>query len=283
MKNKFVMECYDKIKIPTRGWVVVGKVINGIAKTSSEVLLIDNKNIILEKGIIIGIEINRKLHCECRQGQVVGLLFKNLNLDGIEIENKYIVSTNISMKPRVKSNDLKERISALQKVANHMDEILERPGMDSETEIINDMRDFLIFLALANKDVLDKELEYINSTLGLNLDRESVFERYYNSDVSNSMFYKIPPHSFFSLVFMEGRTVKNGVCNEFFDVGEKYIKVFEIIGQEFIVYAQEVDESRIINYIKYLYELKKYLVEQTGKSIIYIDNQLCRMDGDGGK
>lgn len=280
MKDKFIMECHGKINIPGRGWVVVGKVINGVAKKLSKVLLLDNGNNIWQKGFIAAIEINQELHDECRQGQVVGMFLGDVDLDNIEIKNKYIVSTVTSNFPIVSDVDVQKQIYALQNVAKHMDEILNQTEQNSEIEVIHDISSFLLFLAFANKDISDEELEFINSKLLLDFDRKTAIDKYYNSDASNYMFYKIPPHSFFGVVCIEEITIREGYCNEFMDIGERYIKVFETIGKEFITCEQELDENKVINYIKYLYELKAYLAEKTGKSMIDIENQLSRMNED---
>lgn len=278
MKDKFIMECHDKFNIPNRGWVVVGKVINGIAKISSEVLLLDNGNNILQKGFITAIEINRELHDECKQGQVVGLFLRDVNLDNIQIENKYVVSTSVSNVQILTDVDVQKQIYALRNSVKHMDEILNRTELNSEIEIIHDIRNFLLFLAFANKDISDDELVFVNTKLFLDYDKQSITEKYYHSDVSNYMFYKIPPHSFFGVVCMEEITLRAGYCNEFMDIAERYIKVFETIGKEFITCEQKMDEKKVINYIKYLYEMKRYLAEKTGKYMIDIELQLSKMD-----
>ncbi len=117
-----------------------------------------------------------------------------------------------------------------------------------------DLRDFLIFLIVADKTIARDEIKYINKTLGYNFDNET-FKRYIvNSGVLDDDFLNNPPKSLqYFLEYSKEDFISYD--SKYYDIKKLYLHLFQSMGEDFLASCRHVDHIEINQLTRYHFML----------------------------
>lgn len=117
-----------------------------------------------------------------------------------------------------------------------------------------DIRDFLIFLIIADRTVAKDELKYINKTLGYNFDNET-FKRFVAaSGIMEDDFLNHPPKS---LKYFLEYSKEDYIVYEakYYDIKKLYLSTFQALGEDFLASCRHVDQKEVNQLTRYHFML----------------------------
>lgn len=147
--------------------------------------------------------------------------------------------------------------STAMNIAGQIDKSIMQTKMHPESvkELLRmDLRDFLIFLIVADRTIAKDELKYINKTLGYNFDNET-FKRFIaNSGILEDDFLNHPPKSL--TYFLEYSKEEYIVYeSKYYDIQKLYLSVFQAIGEDFLASCRHVDQKEVNQLTRYHFML----------------------------
>ena len=111
----FSLKIEDKCGLPDRGTVVTGMIQHGEIHEGQEAEIIDDINNTSIVTVVVGIERNRKIIKEAKQGDAVGLLLRGLE------EKDVTVGSRIIIKQELPHEDKLPRKNAVDVIKNYLD------------------------------------------------------------------------------------------------------------------------------------------------------------------
>lgn len=117
-----------------------------------------------------------------------------------------------------------------------------------------DLRDFIIFLIVADKVVAKNEIRYINKTLGYNFDNETFKNYVVASGIMEDTFLDKPPKSL--QAFLDYST-EEYVLHEtkYYDIKKLYVTLFQSIGEDYLASCKHVDQKEVNQLTRYRFML----------------------------
>lgn len=147
--------------------------------------------------------------------------------------------------------------STAMNIAGEMDKSFMQSKLHPESvkELLRmDLRDFLIFLIIADRTVAKDELKYINKTLGYNFDNET-FKRFVaGSGIMEDDFLNHPPKS---LQYFLDYSKEEYIVYEskYYDIKKLYLSVFQALGEDFLSSCRHVDQREVNQLTRYHFML----------------------------
>lgn len=125
-----------------------------------------------------------------------------------------------------------------------------------------DLRDFLIFLTVADHVVAKDELKYINKSLGYNFDNDTLKSYIAQSNIMNDDFLNNPPAS---LQYFLEATQDEYVLYEqkYYDLKKLYVLTFQMLGEDFLASCKHVDVKEVNQLTRYRFMLESKIQAYT--------------------
>ena len=118
-----------------------------------------------------------------------------------------------------------------------------------------DLRNFLIYLIIADHVIAKDEIRYINKSLGYTFDSETIKSFAMNSIVIRDDFLNSPPQSM--KLFLDCAT-DNIIIHEskYYDLKKLYLLVFQSIGEDFLSNCRHMDKTEVNQLTRYMFMLE---------------------------
>lgn len=143
-------------------------------------------------------------------------------------------------------------------IADQIDKHLMKEKADHESikEMLRiDLRDFLIFLTLADHVIAKDEIRYINKSLGYNFDGETMKGFAAKSKMINDDFLNSPPPSMYPfLSYAKDEYVVHE--SKYYDLKKLYLLVFQAIGEDFLSSCKHMDVKEVNQLTRYRFMLE---------------------------
>ena len=118
-----------------------------------------------------------------------------------------------------------------------------------------DLRDFLIFLTIADHVIAKDEVKYINKSLGYNFDVESMKNFAVKSAMVKDNFLNSPPPSLEAfLKYAKDEFIIHE--SKYYDVKKLYVLVFQALGEDFLSSCKHVDVAEVNQLTRYRFMLE---------------------------
>lgn len=143
-------------------------------------------------------------------------------------------------------------------IADEIDKHLMRTNTNHESvkEMLRmDLRDYLIFLTLADHVIAKDELRYINKSLGYSFDYETMKSFAARSKMVSDDFLNSPPPSMQHFLDYAGDEY---IVREakYYDLKKLYLLVFQAIGEDFLSSCRHMDEKEVNQLTRYRFMLE---------------------------
>lgn len=143
-------------------------------------------------------------------------------------------------------------------IADKIDKVLmqEKSSHESVKELLRiDLRDFLIFLTIADHVIAKDEIRYINKSLGYNFDDTTMKRFALNSNIIREDFLNHPPASM-EYFFQYGK--EEFIVHEakYYDITKLYILTFQTLGEDFLSKCRHMDVTEVNQLTRYLFMLE---------------------------
>lgn len=164
----------------------------------------------------------------------------------MDAETKNIFSTTMSIAEKIDKHIMKN---------NHTDV--------SVSELLRmDIRDFLIFLTIADHVVARDEIRYINKSLGYTFDGETMKSFASNSRMIRDDFLNQPPASLrYFLEYGKNDFIVHEA--KYYDIKKLYLLTFQIIGEDFLSSCKHVDTQEVNQLTRYRFMLESAIQSHT--------------------
>lgn len=143
-------------------------------------------------------------------------------------------------------------------IAEKIDKDLIKKGNSHESvkELLRmDLRDFLIFLTVADHVVAKDEIRYINKSLGYDFDNETMKRYAIDSPIMHEDFLNNPPASM--KYFLDYRNNDEIVQeSKYYDIKKLYIMTFQAIGEDFLATCRHIDSNEVNQLTRYRFMLE---------------------------
>ena len=118
-----------------------------------------------------------------------------------------------------------------------------------------DLRDFLIFLTIADHIVSKDEIRYINKSFGYTFDTETMKSFAASSRMIRDDFLNQPPASLhYFLDFGNEELIVHE--SKYYDIKKLYVLTFQMIGEDFLSSCKNVDEKEVNQLTRYRFMLE---------------------------
>lgn len=125
-----------------------------------------------------------------------------------------------------------------------------------------DLRDFLVFLTIADRVVAKDEIRYINKSLGYSFDSETMKSFAMGSRMIRDDFLNQPPTSLrYFLEFGKDDFVVHE--SKYYDIKKLYVLTFQIIGEDFLSSCKHVDTQEVNQLTRYRFMLESAIKSHT--------------------
>ncbi len=125
-----------------------------------------------------------------------------------------------------------------------------------------DLRNFLIFLTVADHTVAKDELKYINKSLGYNFDNDTFRRFVAQSGIMEDTFLNNPPASLkYFLDFAGDEYILHE--SKYYDIKKLYILTFQMLGEDFLSSCKHVDTKEINQLTRYRFMLDSKIKSYT--------------------
>lgn len=142
-------------------------------------------------------------------------------------------------------------------IAEKIDKVLAKSNgaHESVVDLLRiDLRDFLIFLTIADHVIAKDEIKYINKSLGYAFDNETMKNFALNSDIVKDDFLNKPPASMkYFLDFAKDDFVVHEA--KYYDIKKLYILTFQAMGEDFLSNCKHVDVTEVNQLTRYRFML----------------------------
>lgn len=161
--------------------------------------------------------------------------------------------------------ETKNVFSTMMSIAEKIDKhIMKNSNSDvSVSELLRmDLRDFLIFLTIADRVVAKDEIRYINKSLGYSFDTETMKSFASSSRMMRDDFLNQPP---VSLRYFLEHGKDDFIVHEakYYDIKKLYLLTFQIIGEDFLSSCKHVDTQEINQLTRYRFMLESAIKSHT--------------------
>lgn len=118
-----------------------------------------------------------------------------------------------------------------------------------------DLRDFLIFLTIADHIIAKDEIRYINKSFGYTFDSDTMKSFAASSRIVRDDFLNQPPASLrYFLDFANDELIVHQ--SKYYDIKKLYILTFQMIGEDFLSSCKNVDEKEVNQLTRYRFMLE---------------------------
>ena len=118
-----------------------------------------------------------------------------------------------------------------------------------------DLRDFLIFLTIADHVIAKDEIKYINKSLGYNFDVETMKDYAMKSKMVRDDFLNSPPPSMnYFLDYAKDEFVLHE--SKYYDLKKLYLLVFQAVGEDFLSSCKHMDIAEVNQLTRYRFMLE---------------------------
>lgn len=143
-------------------------------------------------------------------------------------------------------------------IADKIDRDLFKKNLSHESvkELLRmDLRNFLIFLIVADRIVAKDEIHYINHSLGYNFDAMTLKSFISNSNIMQDDFLNKPPASMkYFLDYGKNDFVVHE--SKYYDLKKMYILTFQSLGEDFLSRRKQIDTAEINQLTRYRFMLE---------------------------
>ena len=118
-----------------------------------------------------------------------------------------------------------------------------------------DLRNFLIFLTIADHVIAKDEIKYINKSLGYNFDVETMKNFALKSSIIRDDFLNAPPPSM--KLFLD-YAKDDFIVHEtkYYDIKKLYLLVFQALGEDFLSSSKHMDVAEVNQLTRYRFRLE---------------------------
>ena len=135
----------------------------------------------------------------------------------------------------------------LMRTTEHHDSIKEMLRMD--------LRNFLIFLTIADHVIAKDEIKYINKSLGYNFDAATMKDYAMKSAMVRDDFLNSPPSSMkYFLEYSKDEFILHE--SKYYDLKKLYLLVFQAIGEDFLSSCKHMDVAEVNQLTRYRFMLE---------------------------
>ena len=118
-----------------------------------------------------------------------------------------------------------------------------------------DLRNFLIYLTIADHVIAKDEIKYINRSLGYNFDGDTLKEFAVKSQMARDDFLNSPPPSMnYFLEYGKDEFVIHE--SKYYDLKKLYLLVFQILGEDFLSSCKHMDAIEVNQLTRYRFMLE---------------------------
>ena len=150
-------------------------------------------------------------------------------------------------------------------IAAKIDKSLMRNSMSQESvqEMLRiDLRNFLIFLTVADHVIAKDEIRYIYKSLGYNFDDETIKKFATTSNIMRDDFLNEPPASLhYFLQYAKDDFVVHET--KYYDIKKLYILTFQAIGEDFLASCKHMDVKEVNQLTRYRFMLESKIRSYT--------------------
>lgn len=148
--------------------------------------------------------------------------------------------------------------NSIMAIADKIDKDIMRTSIHHESvkeTLRMDIRDFLIFLTVADHTIAKDEIRYINRSLGYNFDGSTMKRFATESPIMRDDFLNKPPAS---LQYFLKYSTEDYIVHEakYYDIKKLYLTAFQMIGEDFLSSCRHVDNSEINQLTRYRFMLE---------------------------
>lgn len=118
-----------------------------------------------------------------------------------------------------------------------------------------DIRDFLTFLIITDRNAAKDEIRYINKFLGYHFDNETFRRFAIQRQVMNDDFLNFPPASLHYFLEYSNHDIVI-VQNKYYDVKKLYFTLFQSVGEDFLSNTKHMDGNEVNQLTRYLFMIK---------------------------
>lgn len=118
-----------------------------------------------------------------------------------------------------------------------------------------DLRNFLIFLTIADHVITKDEIRYINKSFGYNFDDDTMKNYALNSKIVRDDFLNDPPASMkYFLDFGNDEFIIHE--SKYYDIKKLYILTFQAVGEDFLAHCKHMDATEVNQLTRYRFMLE---------------------------
>ena len=155
-------------------------------------------------------------------------------------------------------NETKSIYTSALEIADKIDQHLIKQSVTHENvkELLRmDLRDFLIFLTIADHVVEKDEIRYINRSLGYTFDEDTIRGYIAKSNIATDTFLNDPPQS---LQYFLDYAKDDFVIHEckYYDIKKLYILTFQAIGEDFLSSCKHMEMLEVNQLTRYRFMLE---------------------------
>ncbi len=150
-------------------------------------------------------------------------------------------------------------------IAEKIDKYMMKNTMEnvSVRELLRmDLRDFLIFLTIADRVVAKDEIRYINKSLGYTFDSDTMKSFAMGSRIIRDDFLNEPP---VSLKYFLDYGKQEMIIHEskYYDIKKLYMLTFQIIGEDFLASCKHLESQEVNQLTRYRFMLESAINSHT--------------------
>lgn len=150
-------------------------------------------------------------------------------------------------------------------IADKIDRTLMKENLahESVTDLLRmDLRNFLIFLTIADHVITKDEIRYINKSLGYNFDEATMKNFAIESNITKDDFLNHPPASM-QYFFKYGRDEVIVHESKYYSIPKLYIFTFQALGEDFLSRCHRMDIAEVNQLTRY-----RFMLESKAKAYI---------------
>lgn len=162
-------------------------------------------------------------------------------------------------------SEAKQLYTTLMSIADKIDRALysTNPQHESIKELLRmDLRNFLIFLTIADHIVAKDEIRYINKSLGYSFDEATLKKFATESIIMKDDFLNHPPSSlhYFLDYAKDDFIVKE---SKYYDIKKLYLLTFQMLGEDFLSCCKHMDIAEVNQLTRYRFMLESKMQSYT--------------------
>ncbi len=158
-------------------------------------------------------------------------------------------------------NETKEIYQTTLSIANKITKNLSKNSLSviNVGELLRiDLRDFLIFLVIADHAISKDEIQYINKSLGYSFDDDTIRSFVTNSRIMREDYLNTPPTS---MKYFLDYSKNDYIINEakYYDIKKLYVLTFQALGEDFLSHCKHVGLNEVNQLTRYRFMLESQI------------------------